>query len=136
VQHYPLIDWVDAKCRTWGFERRKLRRARAPHSPRLDEPIGHGIAPEPTEGLTGDALLVAVAIRRALEHHSLTLRQHAALYLHYDDRFRRIPARCKYADLSLRSRQGYYYLLSRAHKAIDSHWPTDIQYRQDMALDR
>ena len=130
-RHARLIDWVDAKLRTWGYDRRRVRRAKYPPSPagRLDEPIGYGAEPEPIEGLKGDALLVAVAIRRSLEDHTLQLKHHAALYLHYDDRFRRRPVKDKYRELGVTCPQGYYYLLSRAHHAIDAHWPTDLERR-------
>lgn len=128
---YPLIDWIDARCRTWGHDRRRLRRAQYPPSTagRLDEPIGYGTPPEPLEGLTGDALYVAVAIRRALEGRSLSLRQHAALYLHYDDRYRRVPAKAKCKELGV-SRDTYYHALAQAHRVIDAHWPTDMADRE------
>lgn len=125
---YQLIDWVDAKLRTWGFDRRRLRRSKYPPSPagRADQPIGYGGEPEPMEVLTGDALLVGTAIKRALEDHAMPIKYHAVLYLHYDDRYRRMPAAKKCRELSV-GRQGYYHILAQAHRKIDAYWPTDLE---------
>lgn len=127
THHTDLIDWLDAKLRTWGYDRRRLRQSRYPQSAaaRFDEPIGYGVQREPMEGLKGDALLVSVAIQRALEQHQLSLKQHAVLYLHYDDRYRKTPAKAKCEQLGVK-RERYYQLLRAAHRKLDAHWPTDM----------
>jgi hypothetical protein len=123
-----LIDWLDAKLKDWGHDRRRLRQSRYPQSvaSRLDEPIGYGGSPEPIEGLTGNALLVSVAIRRALESRRLSYKQHAALYLHYDERHKRKPAKVKCQELNV-CRDRYYEIIAQAHRRLDAHWPSDIE---------
>lgn len=124
---YTLIDWIDAACKRWGFDRRRLQQARYPQSvcSRMDEPIGYGGDPEPLEGLRGDALYVSVAMQRALEQRRLPIQAHQVIYLHYDERYRKIPAKLKCKQLGV-TRETYYYHLAKAHRIIDAYWPTDL----------
>lgn len=117
-----MIGWVHQMCRSWGGQKRGL--ARESVAPSLWERIENGwsiaaaanqaVRPGYPEALTGEALLVANAIRRAIEARQLAERHVIALYLHYVER---APTKQKIEASGLK-RKGYYRRVHGAHQIL------------------
>lgn len=106
-------------CRTWGRERRAVFHKEDVCRPgtlwRLMHGVTRGAAPAPQEVYRNpDALAVARAIRRAIELHKLTDKQHEYLVRQYVD-YR--PSKVKAAAAGI-STQAFYAAIRRAHLAI------------------
>lgn len=122
-----LIDWLDAKARTWGHAKRRLLFAaeRYPQSfagKCVEEGAGAAIGramTKPTgdiEVFTGDALEVAVALHRALEDRNLTDRQYECFFVHY---VIKAPTKVKRHDLGIEHRTYYDHIAAAHHKLAD-----------------
>jgi len=109
-----LIDWIDAKCRTWGFAERRLCMKHEGWPESVWARIVDGIPPgnfahqKFAEVFVGDALEIARVWRVCTE------RQQVVLFTHYV-----IPAHVKTKLHKLKlSRETYYDHLRSAHRKM------------------
>ncbi len=136
-----LIDWVDARCVSWGLAMRRL------HCPRLPGAHEHGwsesvsgrikdrIPPStfsdrrPMEHLHGDALLVARALYALCQHHPspMTINRREHLYVHYV-----IPGKVADKILAMgRSRENYYEHVGAANRVLANAMQYDLSMGYD-----
>ena len=98
-----MIDWVDARLRTWGLAKRRIegRRpvklkdclfesgnarsflGRFREGGHVGKGKGLSRLVEPLECLSGDALLVSMAVRLAIQAGNIDDKQYELLFLHY-----------------------------------------------------
>lgn len=131
-----MIDWVDAYCKAWG----KQRAALAAHTIKpLPSVFGKmmdgwsiaaassGKPSQPVHGaLTGNALIIHVAVQRAIEARRFPERLYLTLCAHYlvDGK---VEWKARKLGISV---VGYYRLLHRLHvrlaRFIDTPAPTNL----------
>jgi hypothetical protein len=134
-----MIDWVDAMCRTWGFQKRHILYLKnadlRPPGEKKDGPPFSGNASSflgrikgarlakddnldpqasPPEVLTGDALRVSCAIQSAIIAKHMTDKQYEALYVNYVIRG---PLKVKMSELRV-GKKCFYERLHRAHRIL------------------
>lgn len=124
-----MIDYIHQFCREWGDTRYYIDNGKSGPSSiwgRIND--GWSIVaadshrrPDPPEVMLGNALLISIAIKQAIQAKQLTERQFRVLYLHYAER---ANTKRKIAAAKV-SRQRYYDILHRCHRVLRCHLPVD-----------
>jgi hypothetical protein len=120
-----MIDWVDAKSRLWGMAKRRLLCSQEAYPQSFAGKVttegygaiagGHGSGHFP-ECFTGDALEIAIALRKALDTRRMTERQYQVFFTHY---VISQPIKVKRHELGV-SHSRYYELLDSAQRHIET----------------
>lgn len=132
-----MIDWINDLCRQWGDARYRIDNCKTPPTSifgRIKD--GWSIAaaqgqqrPDPPEVMLDGALMVSVAIRKAISSGELREREFQTLYVHYADR---APAKRKAYALRI-SRKRYYEIIHRCHRVLRRNLEGETQQTQEDA---
>lgn len=151
-----MIDWVDAMCRTWGFQKRWImyqeNKDLRPVGEKKDGPPFSGNASSfagrykervggieagtdvlacPPEVLLGDGLKVSCAIQSALIAKHLTDKQYEALFVNYVIRG---PLKVKMDKLRI-GRKCFYERIHRAHRILKPWLRENALDRDNVTVD-
>ena len=124
-----MIDWIHQFCRDWGDARYHIDNCKAPPTSiwgRIKEGWSISSAecatrPDPPEVMIGNALLISIAIRSAIDAGRLTERQFQVLYVHYAARD---ATKRKIYAIGM-SKKRYYEMIHRAHRILRYFLPTE-----------